>query len=752
MQIQEWNIEPVFSVGNARIMGRDFRNVTEEIREAGAVGDGTILIRFRNYKKQGYMALMTVVNDQYPASYLTAYIKHANQVGFLKNVISKDHCITKTLDIHADLSMDFGFVNTMALTAREGEGYCLYYNGQKVQTVNDTDASILRDVLSVGQLQDAMLGDFLEPQKMLERHYAFHGDIDFIRIYDKVLPEDWLRAFTSQSHVSYEVPVPEGTWRSEPQVLFDQGMGGSRGYRIPTIQRTRQGTLLAFIDKRYFGGADHPNRIHTVLRRSEDNGQTWGEPITVMAMPKNAQTIDTCSVQDRETGRIFLITDAFPETMTTFTVKSGTGWRTEDGEPCRILLNGDVAYLAHSNGRVTLEGRDTGMRLLANDDLVDGDGRRLGNVWTENCRLKLYPTDHLLLLTSDDDGRSWEVRRDLNQETKEDWMKFFGCGPGVGIQLENGPHRGRLLLPVYFFNQYDRQAAALLYSDDHGETWHRGASPVDGWMVDGMVLHSQTLDRREYETLEAQLVELPDGTVLYYMRNGRQLALGAYSRDGGETWATEENFYDEALTGPCGQFGIVKLMDQLDGQPAYGCSIHLHGRNCGTVELGLAKQIPPTASGRTWEIDWKYRKDVWEGTYCYSGICSLPEERVGVFFESSSSASMTFQRMDVPFLKSGVSVLEPPKLLKRELRATADGTEVVLKWNLPIMPMGSMEVLLKNEGKTVRASCCNRPADLTTLVFQAPLTDTDLKDWTIAVPEELEIYSCRGVRWQEQIG
>ena len=81
MQLTKYT--PVLELENARILGKDFQNVTQELRAAGTVGDGTIVIRFRNYRKQGYMALLTVLTDQYPASYLTAYIKHANQIGFL---------------------------------------------------------------------------------------------------------------------------------------------------------------------------------------------------------------------------------------------------------------------------------------------------------------------------------------------------------------------------------------------------------------------------------------------------------------------------------------------------------------------------------------------------------------------------------------------------------------------------------------------------------------------------------------------
>ena len=158
MQLTKYT--PVLELENARILGKDFQNVTQELRAAGTVGDGTIVIRFRNYRKQGYMALLTVLTDQYPASYLTAYIKHANQIGFLKHRVSGDRCVMETRDIHADVSVDFGFVNTVALTARRGEGYALYYNGEKVQTVCDPDAAVLADLTALAPHRQSNAGRF----------------------------------------------------------------------------------------------------------------------------------------------------------------------------------------------------------------------------------------------------------------------------------------------------------------------------------------------------------------------------------------------------------------------------------------------------------------------------------------------------------------------------------------------------------------------------------------------------------------
>lgn len=57
--------------------------------------------------------------------------------------------------------------------------------------------------------------------------------------------------------------------------LFSSGQGGYHTYRIPAIVRTPAGTLLAFCEGRKTSAADSGD-IDIVLRRSTDNGQTWG--------------------------------------------------------------------------------------------------------------------------------------------------------------------------------------------------------------------------------------------------------------------------------------------------------------------------------------------------------------------------------------------------------------------------------------------------------------------------------------------
>lgn len=78
-------------------------------------------------------------------------------------------------------------------------------------------------------------------------------------------------------------------------------------------------------------------------------------------------------------------------------------------------------------------------------------------------------------------------------------------GPGIGIQLEHGPHAGPLIIPCHM-RPKGRPVGGnrmwTFYSDDHGVTWkHSDNSPLGN---------------------ESQLVELSDGKLMVRnSRNGR---------------------------------------------------------------------------------------------------------------------------------------------------------------------------------------------------------------------------------------
>ena len=64
--------------------------------------------------------------------------------------------------------------------------------------------------------------------------------------------------------------------------VFYAGLNGSKCFRIPTIIKSSRGTLLAFSENRITDCGDNGPHHDLVLRRSSDNGKTWGPMITVV--------------------------------------------------------------------------------------------------------------------------------------------------------------------------------------------------------------------------------------------------------------------------------------------------------------------------------------------------------------------------------------------------------------------------------------------------------------------------------------
>ncbi|WP_106615288.1 LamG-like jellyroll fold domain-containing protein [Saccharothrix carnea] len=95
-------------------------------------------------------------------------------------------------------------------------------------------------------------------------------------------------------------------------VLFKAGTGGYGCYRIPALVRTAADTLLAFAEARESPSCADRGDIDIVVRRSTNDGRTWGPARVVLSgVPDDLEKPFTrgnpAPVVDRETGRVFLL-------------------------------------------------------------------------------------------------------------------------------------------------------------------------------------------------------------------------------------------------------------------------------------------------------------------------------------------------------------------------------------------------------------------------------------------------------------
>jgi sialidase-1 len=94
----------------------------------------------------------------------------------------------------------------------------------------------------------------------------------------------------------------DGTGKGKPFSKAEYGKACR--YRLPAVTVSTKGTILAFAEARRLNGGDIGN-VDAVLRRSEDNGKTWGPEILIW--DDGDQSVNNPTpVVDPKTGRIWL--------------------------------------------------------------------------------------------------------------------------------------------------------------------------------------------------------------------------------------------------------------------------------------------------------------------------------------------------------------------------------------------------------------------------------------------------------------
>lgn len=739
---------PVFEVENLCDINRCPPDITRQVLPYTSLKEGTVIIRFRNYEMHsGGAALLSFVNRQYVASYFTIYIVLASMVGFVKRTISKDQADFHTLIVNANEPAQVNMVNTLAVRIEAGVGYRLYLNGRLIRDMPDPRARFLSDIFEQGPIDTVLVGKMVDAQKMKQRSMLYHGDIDFIRLYDQPLPEGCLRELTGQTAPDFRVRVPENGRLSAPVKLCWPGYQGAGNFRIPVPLRTQRGTLLVSFDKMFHGPQDHPNRIHLVMRRSEDGGRTWQHAKTLLALPQNAQAIDSCMVQDSQTGRIFLLTSTYPENVTVFTSDRGVGYVREADGVKRILVDdAEQQYLIQPDGRVTLRGADTGFTAAKNGTELYRQGRLVGCTYTEKCPLRVPRTSFLMLLHSDDDGKTWSEPIDLNPLLKKEWMHFWGCGPGTGIQLKYGAHKGRLLMQTYCFNENSIQSPMFIYSDDHGDTWRLGASINDGRIYKGRVRAARTADDWELDCSESQGVELPSGAVLLFAKNYRgptRCVAVAVSRDGGASF--EPQVRHDPMLHSTYSMSVIEWPVPIEGQKAYlfASSDSRAGNYNGAVKIGYYREDEHGG-----HVEWKHSRMFKPGVFGYCFLCPVTSDTVGIAYESSGALDLSFQTMDLAFLLSADDrPLNPVRLLGETLRAGGRGTYITLRFDQLVMLTGERVVYAQSAGRQYAAGYVGRSENSRCYTFFVPgLAPEQIE--RVALAEQAEVAAANGMLYR----
>ncbi|QDT05639.1 Sialidase precursor [Rubripirellula lacrimiformis] len=228
--------------------------------------------------------------------------------------------------------------------------------------------------------------------------------------------------------------------------------------------------------------------------------------------------------------------------------------------------------------------------------------------------------------TSDDHGLTWSEPVDVSVQVKRGKVvTSVSSGPGIGIVLQQGKHRGRIVMP---FNQgpYGDWRVYAVYSDDDGITWQMGD------VADG--------DGKGHGN-EVQMVELADGRL---MLNARTQGAGgtkhrkiAHSEDGGQTWSPLKT--DSTLIGPVCQASILRY-----SWPDSGTSVILFANPASHTgrENGLLRVSKD--EGQTWSDV----QTIYPGAFAYCCLTKMTDGRVGVLFERDGYRTISFTAIRLP--------------------------------------------------------------------------------------------------------
>ena len=410
---------------------------------------------------------------------------------------------------------------------------------------------------------------------------------------------------------------------------FVKGTMGSEKFRIPAAWTLNDGRLLFSADMRNTEGSDSPQNIDTLVAvyDGEDFEYTvvnrFDDVEPGRSETESASYIDSALLQSKDSGRIFILTTAYPTGIGILNGEKGSGLSderlalTDASGRDRLLDPGFEDGFARVRG--TGFSVDEEFNIYEDGDPLfceqKGTGRRIKqNLFFLSSELHVHPTSFLVLRYSDDLGKTWSPPKLLNYLKKES-ESFLGACPGRGaLTVVDG--RERLLFCVYNHSKTGREKTSVIYSDDNGETWRRSEE-----------LKSSVFSGK---SSESQIINCPDGSLKMFSRNKSRFISSSRSFDGGQTWGKLKPEKELYCTRNC-MVSFIATDRFIDGKQVVLGSFPRGGkqRRDGVISVGLMSADGETA--------WREPYHINDGFFAYSCLTELRDGRIACLFEDEAA-------------------------------------------------------------------------------------------------------------------
>jgi hypothetical protein len=439
----------------------------------------------------------------------------------------------------------------------------------------------------------------------------------------------------AEETLSMDVNVPFSSTVRIPAPSTDNP-ATSKSYRIPAMVTLKDGTIVAAADTRwnttYDGGG-----LDTLVARSTDGGVSW-EYTMANYLGDNGNEyngklstcfIDPCLTVAADGQTVYMLCDLYPygvalngndqqtapKTTVGFTSEGYLKLSDNDHQSYGYYLKDDKIYSTDGTqiSGYTVDGRF---------NLYDVNGNFVSNLFFADSPYKVVRTGFLYLTKSTDGGRTWSDPTLLNLKTSSEQVCLVG--PGRGITTKNGT----MVFPVYSFHGDNKpsgnsQRLSFVYSTD-GKNWSRTAEFNHNWAS------------------EAAVVELSDGTLRFFFRNGTTNLCYVDYNLSNHTWGsavTMSNIDTNSNT----QISAITYSKTANGKQVILVSCPTGYNRAGANDSGAGYRLNGsifvfTVDGKTMNLEKTIEVNSGNSHFMYSCLTERSDGSVAILFEDKESA------------------------------------------------------------------------------------------------------------------